>query len=210
MARSKSSKRWLEEHFSDAFVKKAQKEGYRSRSVYKLFEIHEKDKIIKKGMTVVDLGSAPGGWSQMVRKILGPTGKVLALDILPMDPLPGVTFIQGDFAEEKTLNELLSIMKGEHAHAVLSDIAPNLSGIAVSDQAKSMYLAELALDFAKKVLVSDGIFLVKVFQGTGFDSYLKDLRQHFKRVKIRKPLASRDRSKEMYLLAEGFKAYDPP
>lgn len=208
MARSKSSKRWLEEHFSDQFVKKAQKEGFRSRSAYKLLEIQEKDRLFKKGMTVVDLGSAPGGWAQVVVKILQGQGKVFALDILPMDPLEGVSFIQEDFTEEAAVHHLLALMQGERPDVVLSDMAPNISGITVSDQSKSMYLAELALDFAKQVLTQKGSYLVKVFQGEGFDSYLKDLRKHFNHVKIRKPSASRGRSKEIYLLAEGYQPND--
>lgn len=206
MARSKSSKRWLEEHFSDPFVKKAQQEGYRSRSAYKLLEIQNKDKIFKKGMTIVDLGAAPGGWSQAAAKIIGAQGNVFALDILPMDPLEKVQFIQTDFTEEPAFQALLALMQGQLAHVVLSDMAPNMSGIAVSDQAKSMYLAELALEFAQKVLCEEGAFLVKTFQGEGFDAYLKSLRQRFSRVKIRKPSASRGRSKEIYLLAEGYKS----
>jgi len=205
MARTKSSQRWLSEHFSDPFVKRAQKEGYRSRSAFKLLEIQEQDKILKKGMNVVDLGAAPGGWTQIVMKILKGQGKVFALDILPMEPIEHVQFIQGDFTEEAVMQQLFEFMKQERADVVLSDMAPNMSGINVSDQAKSIYLAELALEFAKKVLVNRGVFLTKVFQGEGFDAFLKSLRQAFKSVKVRKPSASRGRSKELYLLAEGYK-----
>ena len=159
-------------------------------------------------MTVVDLGAAPGGWSQVAAGILAEKGRIFALDILPMDPIAGVNFIQGDFTEEAAFSQLLELMNGETAQVVLSDMAPNMSGISVSDQAKSMYLAELALEFAQKVLAKDGVFLVKTFQGEGFDRYLKNLRQYFNRVKTRKPLASRDRSKELYLLAEGYKLND--
>ncbi len=200
MARSKSSSRWLKEHFSDDYVKRAQKAGYRSRSAFKLLEIQEKDRLIKPGMTIVDLGAAPGGWSQIVVHFLKGTGEIFALDILPMDPIHGVQFIQGDFQEEAIVKELLDLMHGKKADVVLSDIAPNISGIKTSDQARAIYLAEIALDFSVKVLKPNGTLVVKVFQGEGFDEFLKRMRMTFQQVKIRKPKASRDRSKEQYLL----------
>ncbi len=205
MARSKTSKKWLQEHFADAFVKKAQKEGYRSRAAYKLLEIQNKDKILKPGMTVVDLGAAPGGWSEVAAKFIQPGGKVVALDILPMDAMPDVVFIQGDFTEEETYNLLLRQVENKPVDVVISDMAPNTSGIKVVDQAKSMYLAELALDFAKQVLKPGGVLVTKVFQGTGFEEFLRDLRAVFKQVKTRKPEASRSRSNEIYLLAKDFR-----
>lgn len=204
MSRSKSSKRWLEEHFSDDYVKRAKKEGYRSRAAFKLLEIQEKDRLIKPGMNIVDLGAAPGGWSQVAIQLLKDKGRVFALDILPMDDLVGVEFIQGDFEEEAVANELLSLMGGAKADSVLSDMAPNVSGIKSVDQARMMNLAECALAFAKKVLKSEGCFLVKVFQGEGFDAFLKEMRESFQKVKTRKPKASRDRSKELYLLGSGY------
>lgn len=200
---TKSSRRWLKEHFSDPYVKQAQQAGYRSRAVYKLLELHERDKLFKSGMTIIDLGAAPGGWSQVIVEILGSKGRIIALDILPMDPLSGVDIIQGDFTEESVADELFHRL-GEDTLVdwVLSDMAPNLSGIDSVDQPRSIYLAELALDFAVKVLPShEGGFLVKVFQGEGFDEFLKHVRQHFKKVQIRKPKASRGRSREVYILA---------
>lgn len=203
MARSKSSNRWLKEHFSDDYVKRAQKAGYRSRAAFKLLEIQEKDRLIKPGMTVVDLGAAPGGWSQIAKQLLKGQGEIFALDILPMDPIDDVKFIQGDFQEEAIIKQLLDLMGGQKADLVLSDIAPNISGIKSSDQARAMYLAEIALVFAEKVLKPEGVFLVKVFQGEGFQEFLKRMRVTFKKVKTRKPKASRERSKELYLLAYG-------
>lgn len=196
---SKSSRRWLKEHFSDAYVKKAQQAGYRSRAVYKLMELQERDKLFKPGMTVVDLGAAPGGWSQVLVELLGPKGRVFALDILPMDPIPGVEFIQGDFTEEAPVEALHELLKGAKIDWVISDMAPNLSGVDSVDQPRSIYLAELALDFALKVQPTHGL-LMKVFQGEGFESLLKLLRDHYKKVFIRKPKASRGRSSEVYLL----------
>jgi 23S rRNA (uridine2552-2'-O)-methyltransferase len=205
MGRSKSSKQWLREHFSDPYVKLAQQKGYRSRAAFKLLEIQEKDKIITFGMQVVDLGAAPGSWSEIVSKLVGPKGKVFALDILPMDPLPNVHFIQGDFTELEVFEKLLNMIDNQKVDLVISDIAPNISGMNEVDQPKAMYLAELAEDLAIKVLKKGGTFLVKVFQGEGFDHYLKTIRQLFSKVLIRKPQASRPRSKEVYLLAKGFK-----
>lgn len=205
MARSKSSGRWLKEHHNDAFVQKAREEGYRSRAVYKLKEIQEKDRIIKPGMTVVELGAAPGGWSQYVAGLIGRKGRMIALDILPMDSLADVTFIQGDFREEAVLHELLAII-GEHpVDVVISDMAPNMSGVKSVDQAKSMYLNELALDFVRQRLAVGGDFLTKVFHGSGFDQFFKDLKNEFQTVLTRKPDASRARSQETYLLARGFR-----
>ncbi|MCK5729072.1 MAG: 23S rRNA (uridine(2552)-2'-O)-methyltransferase RlmE [Methylococcales bacterium] len=205
MARSKSSKQWLQEHFEDEYVKQAQVQGYRSRAVFKLIEIQEKDKIIKAGMNVVDLGAAPGGWSQYARKIIGQKNKIIALDILPIDPLSGVDFIQGNFTEEPVLEELKKMLGDQVIGLVLSDMAPNLSGNKSTDQARALYLAELALDTAVTILDKGGAFLVKVFQGTGFDDYHRQIKQSFNSVVIRKPKASRARSKEVYILAKGFK-----
>lgn len=205
MPRSKSSQRWLKEHFDDPYVKRAQLDGYRSRAIYKLIEIQEKDRLIKPGMVVVDLGAAPGGWSQYLAKLVGDLGRVVALDILPMDPLPGVEFIQGDFMAEDTYDALLALVAGVDIHLVTSDISPNLSGVKAVDIPRALYLAELALDFAKNVLAPGGGLLVKVFQGEGFDELVKALRANFSLVKTRKPQASRPRSKEVYLLATGFR-----
>lgn len=205
MPRSKSSHRWLKEHFDDPYVKRAQQEGYRSRAIYKLIEIQEKDRFIKPGMIVVDLGAAPGGWSQYLAKLVGERGRVIALDILPMDPLPGVQFIEGDFMAEETYEALVSAVAGAPIDVVTSDISPNLSGVKAVDIPRAMYLTELAFDFAKQVLRPGGTLLLKVFQGEGFDGLMKTLRADFSSVKTRKPLASRPRSKEVYLLATGFK-----
>lgn len=204
MPRSKSSHRWLKEHFDDPFVKKSQQEGYRSRAVYKLIEIQEKDNVVKSGMVVVDLGAAPGGWSQYLTKIVGSRGQVIALDILPMDPVPGVEFIQGDFASDETYAALIAHVGDVGVDVVISDIAPNLSGMREVDIPRAMAFAELAVDFAKQVLKPGGTLLVKVFQGEGFDHLIKSLRENFKAVKTRKPQASRSRSNEVYLLAVGF------
>ena len=205
MVQSKSSKRWLQEHFSDPYVQKAQKEGYRSRAAYKLLEIQEKDPLIRPGMVVIDLGAAPGSWSQLIARWVGHRGRVLALDILPMDPLPDVEFLQGDFQDEQILLALLQKLGDAQVDWVVSDMAPNMSGVDAVDQPRSMYLAELALDFAKQVLKPDGAFLVKVFQGTDSETFIRHVRQHFKQVQIRKPKASRSRSREVYLVARGFK-----
>lgn len=201
MAKAKSSRRWLQEHFSDPYVKQAQQEGYRSRAIYKLQELQERDKLFKPGMTVIDLGAAPGSWSQLVVKLVGKKGRVIALDILPMDAIPGVEFIEGDFTENTVLSQLLQQLGEAKADWVISDMAPNMSGIDNVDQSRSMELAELALDLAKQVLNEQGGLVMKVFQGEGFDAFLVELRRHFKKVTIRKPKASRDRSNEVYLLA---------
>jgi len=204
MARSKSSKRWLNEHFEDEFVLRAQKEGYRSRAIYKLIEIQQKDHILKPGMTVIDLGAAPGGWTEYAVKQLGRQGRMIALDLLPMEPVAGVEIIQGDFREDTVLQQLLDLMGGAGADLVISDMAPNISGMEVVDIPRAYYLAELALDLARQVLKPGGGLLVKLFQGEGFDAYQKDLKQDFKRVVMRKPKASRARSREIYALATGF------
>lgn len=198
---SKSSRRWLKEHFSDKYVKQAREEGYRSRAAYKLLELHERDRLFKPGMTVIDLGAAPGSWSQVVVDLVGAKGRVVALDILPMDPVPGVDFIQGDFTDESVLKSLLQTLGSVKSDWVISDMAPNMSGVDMVDQIRSIALAELAFDLAKLVLNEKGGFLVKVFQGEGFDAFLKDVKSYFKKVNIRKPKASRDRSSEVYLLA---------
>ena len=205
MGRSKSSHRWLQEHFQDEYVKLAQSQGWRSRAVFKLIELQEKDQIIKPAMNVIDLGAAPGGWSQYVRTIVGKKSKVVALDILPIEPLEGVELIQGDFREALVLDELYAVLEGAPVDLVLSDMAPNMSGNKGIDQPNSIYLCELALDTARNVLVSGGAFLVKTFQGEGFESFLHDVRQSFSKVVIRKPKASRSRSNEVYILAKGFK-----
>ncbi len=204
MSRSKSSPRWLKQHFSDPYVKRAQKEGLRSRSAYKLLEIQEKTKLIKPGMTIVDLGAAPGGWSQLASGIVGSTGKVYALDILPMEALSDVEFLQGDFREESVMQQFLQRVQLKPIDLVISDMAPNFSGVRSVDQPRSIYLAELALDFARKVLKPKGCFIVKTFQGEGFEVFLKDLRSLFAKVTIRKPSASRGSSAEVYLVAIGY------
>jgi 23S rRNA (uridine2552-2'-O)-methyltransferase len=201
--RSKSSHRWLQEHFSDPFVKKAQAEGLRSRAAYKLEELVARDRLLKPGMTVVDLGAAPGGWSQWVRQALGDGGRVIALDILDMPPLAGVDFIHGDFREDEVLARLESTLDGAPVDLVLSDMAPNKSGVNAVDQPRAMYLAELAMDFADRHLRPDGAFLIKLFHGTGFDDYVRELRRRYAKVAIRKPAASRQRSPEVYALAQG-------
>ena len=199
--RSKSSSWWLNEHAHDAFVQLAKKEGYRSRAAYKLLEIDQKDNLLKPGMLVVDLGSAPGSWSQVVRKKVKQYGKVFALDILSMEPIEGVSFLQGDFTELEILRQLEDKLRDQKIDLVICDMAPNMTGTAVTDQAKSYFLAELAADFAKNYLQSDGRFLVKVFQGSGYNDYVKLLKSQFMQVVIRKPQASRNRSNELYLLA---------
>jgi 23S rRNA (uridine2552-2'-O)-methyltransferase len=203
--RSSSSRRWLHEHFNDPFVKKAQQQGYRSRAVYKLCEIHEKYKLFKPGMVVVDLGAAPGGWSQLLRQWVGEKGRVIALDILTMGSLAGVEFLQGDFTRPAVVQELLQWLGEAHPHWVISDMAPNMSGMDTVDQPRIIYLAELALEFAQQVLQPGGRFLVKVFQGAGFEAYLRHLRTQFANVVVCKPRASRARSNETYLLARDFK-----
>ncbi|WP_062537164.1 23S rRNA (uridine(2552)-2'-O)-methyltransferase RlmE [Mizugakiibacter sediminis] len=203
MPRSKSSARWLREHFDDVYVKRAQAQGLRSRAAFKLEELIERDRLLKPGITVVDLGAAPGGWSQVVRERLGDRGRVIALDILPMQGIAGVEFLQGDFREDAVLKRLEGLLGGQKVDLVLSDMAPNMTGVAVADQARAMDLAELALDFARAWLKPGGAFLVKLFQGTGFDDYLRRLRADFERVTMRKPKASRARSREVYALATG-------
>ena len=205
MARSKSSESWMKEHFDDVYVRRSQQDGYRSRASYKLIEINDKDKLLKTGMKVVDLGAAPGGWSQIAGRLIGDHGTVVASDILEMAPLPGVTFVQGDFTEDDVYQEILKAIGDEHADLVISDMAPNMSGNSAVDQPQSMYLVELALDMASQVLRPGGNFLVKVFQGEGFDEYLKTMRGMFTSVVTRKPDASRARSREVYLLGRQFK-----
>jgi 23S rRNA (uridine2552-2'-O)-methyltransferase len=198
-------KSWMQEHVTDAYVKRARVEGMRSRAAYKLDEITARDRLLKPGMVVVDLGAAPGGWSQVAAGRVGPRGRVIALDLLEMPSLPGVTFLRGDFRDDATLAELERMLGGQRADLVLSDMAPNLSGIASSDQARVLELAELALDFALKHMKPKGNFLVKTFQGAGFEDYLKILRSRFSAVAVRKPEASRDRSREVFLLGKGLK-----
>jgi 23S rRNA (uridine2552-2'-O)-methyltransferase len=206
MARSKSSNRWMQEHFDDEYVKMAQVQGYRSRAVFKLKEINEKDNLIKNGMNIVDLGAAPGGWSQLARQLMGKNGQLIALDILPIEPLEGVTTILGDFREESVLNALYVQLAGAPIHLIMSDMAPNMSGNKSTDQARSIYLGELALDMAKTVLAKQGTFLVKLFQGEGFEAFHKEVQAVFTQVTIRKPKASRPRSNEVYILAKGYRA----
>ena len=201
MARSKSSQVWLKEHFSDPYVKRAQAEGWRSRAVYKLEELIERDRLLKPGMTIVDLGAAPGGWSQMARQRLGDSGRIVALDILPMDSIAGVDFLCGDFREDAVLRQLEALLDGQPVDLVLSDMAPNMSGVGEVDQIRVMDLADLAEDFARQHLKPGGAFLIKLFQGAGFDDYVKRLRAGYGRVSIRKPKASRPRSPEVYALA---------
>lgn len=205
MARSKSSGRWLKEHFDDHYVKQSQKDGWRSRASYKLLEIQEKDRIFRPGSKVVDLGAAPGGWSQVAVQLVGEQGRVVASDILPMDAIAGVDFVQGDFTEEAVLEKILATIGADKVDLVISDMAPNMSGAISVDQPNAMYLVELALDLSRQVLRKGGIFLTKVFQGEGFDQYLRDMKSSFDKVQTRKPLASRARSREVYLLASGFK-----
>ena len=204
MKRTKTSKAWMMEHVNDAYVQRAKAEGYRARAAFKLIEIDDRDHLLRPGMTVVDLGAAPGSWSQVVvKRCRG--GRIFALDLLAIEPVPGVDFIQGDFSEEPALNELTARLEGRAVDLVLSDMAPDMSGIELTDQARSMLLAELALDFAIHHLREGGAFLVKVFQGTGFMTFREEASRHFRSLAVRKPKASRDRSPEVYLLATGFK-----
>lgn len=205
MARSKSSSRWLNEHVNDHYVKESKKDGFRSRASYKLIELNKKDRLFRPGMTVVDLGSAPGGWSQVAARELGERGRILASDILPMDSIEGVHFVQGDFTEESVLLQLLDFLGEDKADIVISDMAPNMSGMSDIDQPKAMYLVELALDMSRQVLKPDGALVCKVFQGEGFDALVKECRGSFSQVAVRKPDASRARSKEVYLVAKGFR-----
>ena len=201
--RSKSSQRWLQEHFSDPYVKKAQAQGLRSRAAFKLEELVERDRLLKPGMVVVDLGAAPGGWSQWVRQSMGDSGRVIALDILDMPSLAGVEFLHGDFREDEVLSQLESTLDGKSVDLVLSDMAPNMSGVDAVDLPRAMHLAELAMEFADRHLRVGGTFLIKLFQGVGFDEYVRDLRRRYGKVVIRKPAASRKRSPEVYALAQG-------
>jgi 23S rRNA (uridine2552-2'-O)-methyltransferase len=206
MPRSKSSNEWLRRHVTDPYVKQAQLDGYRSRSAYKLIELNQKDRLIRPGMKVLDLGSAPGGWSQVAGKLVGSKGRVLATDILPMGSLANVDFIQGDFTEESLVTQVLEWLDGGKFDLIVSDIAPNITGIDSADQASSMYFLELALDTVRKTLKPGATFVAKMFQGAGSDEYLKDLRKSFEKVLIRKPSASRPKSREVYVVAKGFKA----
>ena len=192
-------------HVSDPFVKKAQLEGYRSRSAYKLIELNEKDRLIKPAMRIMDLGSAPGGWSQVAGKLVGAKGRVLATDILPMEPIKNVDFVQGDFTDEKVVAELLEWLGGGKFDLIISDIAPNITGIDSADQASSMYFLDLALDTVRQTLKPGATFVAKMFQGSGSDDYVKELRTSFEKVLIRKPAASRAQSREVYIVAKGFK-----
>jgi len=203
MKPSKTSKQWMREHINDPFVQLAQKEGYRSRAAYKLLEIDAKDHLLKPGMVVVDLGATPGGWSQVAAAKVGRSGKVIGLDLLPLDPLSGVEFIQGDFRDDEVLKQLEKMLQGKPVGLVISDMAPNICGIASADQARAMHLVELAMEFALEHLKPEGSFLVKVFQGAGFEEFFKLMRSRFTKVSTRKPKASRDRSSEVYLLGSG-------
>lgn len=203
MARSRSSHRWMEEHVNDPWVKKAQIDGYRSRASYKLLELIDKDKLVRPGMVVLDLGSTPGGWSQVVAPLLGSKGRLIASDILPMDPIAHVDFILGDFTEQAVFEQIMAALNGAAVDLVMSDMAPNISGVDAADQASSMYLVELALEMATQVLKPGGNFVTKVFHGEGYEAYLKALRTHFDKVVVRKPEASRSRSREVYVLGKG-------
>lgn len=206
MKRTKTSKAWMQEHVSDVYVKRAKQEGYRSRAAFKLIELDAKDKLLLSGMTVIDLGSAPGSWSQVVVEKIGKSGHVFAIDLLEMQSLSQVTFMRADFTEQSTVDLLKEKLEGKAVDLVISDMAPNISGVPSIDQARSMHLAELALDCTLQFLKPQGAFLVKVFQGEGFEQFLQQLRPYFKSVCIRKPKASRDRSNEVYLLGKGFQA----
>lgn len=203
--KSVSSKRWMKEHVDDYYVQLAKKKGLRSRAAFKIEEIQEKDNLFSVGMSVVDLGAAPGGWSQYLAQVVGDSGQVIACDILPMDSIVGVDFLQGDFREEDVLNALLERIASRKIDVVVSDMAPNMSGNDSIDQPKAMYLVELALDMCREVLKSGGSFVVKVFQGEGFDQYLSEIKSQFTNVKIRKPKSSRARSREVYVVATGYK-----
>lgn len=204
MAKSKSSKGWLKEHFDDEYVRRSQQDGYRSRAIYKLIEIDEKDRLIKPGMMVIDLGAAPGGWSEYCVKKLGKKGTIVALDILPMEPIDGVAIVEGDFREDAVFEELMAIMGNDKSDLVISDMAPNISGMGSVDMPRAYHLCELALDLSRQVLKPGGALLVKLFQGEGFEAYNKELKASFSKVVMRKPKASRARSREIYALATGF------
>lgn len=204
MARTASSRQWLERQRNDPYVKRAQREGYPSRAAYKLLEIQEKDRLLRPGMRVLDLGAAPGSWSMIAARLVGPTGRVVALDLLPMEPLAGVTTLQGDFRESEVLDRLLQTLGGEPLDLVLSDMAPNIAGVATVDQPRAMYLAELTVALAREQLKPGGSLVVKVFQGSGFDELLTEIRRGFSRVASRKPRSSRPESRELYLVAKDF------
>ena len=205
MSRSKSSKRWLQEHHQDEYVLKARAQGYRSRAVFKLDEIQQKDQVLHAGHFVLDLGAAPGGWSEYASQIVGDQGMIIALDLLPLEPIAGVSFVQGDFTEQETLDRLLALVGDRRFDLVLSDMAPNLSGMDSVDQPKSIYLAELAFDVAENFLNSTGVFVVKLFQGAGSEELIAQFRNRFKSVKLRKPDASRSRSSEIYAICDGLR-----
>ncbi|MDB4584579.1 23S rRNA (uridine(2552)-2'-O)-methyltransferase RlmE [Draconibacterium sp.] len=205
MSRSKSSSRWLQEHHQDEYVLKARAQGYRSRAVFKLAEIQQKDHVLKAGQLVLDLGAAPGGWSEYASTIIGDQGKIIALDLLPLEPIAGVTFLQGDFTEQETLDRLLALIGDRRFDLVLSDMAPNLSGMESVDQPRSIYLAELAFDLAENFLNSTGVFVVKLFQGAGSEELISSFRRRFRSVKLRKPDASRSRSSEIYAVCDGLR-----
>lgn len=205
MARSKSSGSWLQRHVNDPYVKLAQKEGYRSRSAYKLIELNEKERLLRPGLRVMDLGSAPGGWSQVIARAVGPKGRVLATDILPMDAIQNVDFVQGDFTSEAVVEQIMAWLGGEKFDLIVSDIAPNISGIDSADQARSIHFLELALETVRLTLKPGATFIAKMFQGEGSDQYLKELRKSFQKVSIRKPQASRPKSREVYIVAKGFR-----
>jgi 23S rRNA (uridine2552-2'-O)-methyltransferase len=209
MAQSKKRSPWVQQHLNDPYVKKAQAEDYRSRAVYKLSEIDEREKLFSSGKSVIDLGAAPGGWTQYAAKKVGAKGQVVAVDILPMEPIPGATIIQGDFTEQETLDNMMLSIPDQKIQLVISDMAPNISGVKSVDQARAMYLAELALDLACNVLESKGAFLVKVFMGEGFEQFLKQVRERFVKVTVRKPKASRAKSRENYILGKGLKQQQP-
>ncbi len=204
--KSNSSHRWLKEHFSDPYVKQAQQAGYRSRAVFKLIEMHERGRLFKPGMTVIDLGAAPGGWSQVIAKWVNPKGRVIAMDVLPMEPIDGVEFMQGDFSDDAVVQQLHGCLNGQTADWVVSDMAPNMSGNESVDIPRSMYLCELAVEFALQVLKPSGGIIIKAFQGEGFDAFLQHMRKTFQFVAIRKPKASRGRSREVYILATEIKS----
>ena len=206
----RSNRAWIERHIHDPFVKRSKQEGYRARSVYKLIELDEREHLLRPGMTVVDLGAAPGSWAQVVRERMsdskgGVRGRIIAMDILPMDPIDGVTFLQGDFREQDVADQLAEILNGDKVDVVLSDMAPNLSGIAAADAARSMLLCELALEFCLDHLKPQGVFVTKAFQGSGYSQYVETLKRHFKKVAARKPEASRDTSAEVYLVSRHLK-----